>query len=145
MNEDTDNNMLRELKSRTVFELIYEFIVWDYSESKSELDLIKGEISKRNHGSSSFYFILKAGVLNFSILFTEIFINRWEFFETGRRKIIFQVIAGLIIMLGLAALFGFLILIADLIVWKFVFLVLLLFLFYPTVVKTYKDYRNFIN
>lgn len=146
MHKQIDPGFLKELKLRSDFWLIYEFVLWDYFENKIELDTIKNEIENRNGKKSLLKFTLAAFLTNFSFLFFEsVYNDRWDFFETSKMKACFQVIVGLIIQSIILIALGFIAYSMKEIVWKFAFGFVMLIFILPSAVKTIRDCKNFLN
>lgn len=145
MRKEIDPEFLHELKVRSDFGLIYEFVLWDYSECKIELDTIKNELQKRTGKKGLLKFILIAFLTNFSLLFFEsVYRDRWDFFETSRKKVCFQVIIGWIVQLIILVALAFVVYSVKELVWKFAFGFVILVFILPPVIKTILDSKNYL-
>lgn len=145
MRKEMDSEFLNELKVRSDFGLIYEFVLWDYSECKIELDIIKNEIQKRTGKKGLLKFILIAFLTNFSLLFFEsVYRDRWDFFETSRKKVCFQVIVGLIVQSIILVALAFVVYSVKELVWKFAFGFVIMVFILPPVIKTILDSKNYL-
>ena len=117
--------------------------MWDYSNSKIELDTIKTEIVKRNGKKSILKFAVSALLINFSLLFFEAINSRWEYFEVSSKKIWISTIIGSTIQITLFVVLGFLIYGMNDMFGRIIFEIIFLAFILPSVIKTFIDIKNY--
>ena len=132
----------KETKERTILELIFEFVIWDYKDCEVELQYIKSELKQR--GVSTARFIFTAFLINLSICFIEVYYERWEFFEQKKIDIYREIVIGLLLSFLILLPFLVILLLEQPGVYLSIFFALLisaypLFVFY----KTFKDGQSY--